>query len=211
MLVWMISCAAPEEYDFFKALPIQVTESMAGAFLHGCKVHGRRDLAKMMAEEIKRMKLKGPGSFVTLSNIYAAEGDWEEVGNLRNVIKERNVHKQPGFSWLEKPGEVHEGRKEKEGKKMASGLDVISQQDKNIVGELGVKNKFVKDLSNRELYSVCELLSKYLIGNNLCVERDVVRLVGIQCYRGIRHVDNSGHGYPKSLRFRTEIVVADYL
>jgi len=23
-----------------------------------------------------------------------------------------------------------------------------------------------------------------------CVERDVVRLVGIQCYRGIRHVDN---------------------
>jgi len=109
-----------EAYDFFKALPIQVTESMVGAFLHGCKVHGRRDLAKMMAEEIKRMKLKGPGSFVTLSNIYAAEGDWEEVRNVRNVMKERNVHKQPGFSWLEKPGEVHEG-KQKQGKNMASG------------------------------------------------------------------------------------------
>ncbi|KAK7364536.1 hypothetical protein VNO80_13273 [Phaseolus coccineus] len=62
----------------------------------------------------------------------------------------------------------------------------------HIVCELGVENKFVKDLSKRELYSIRELLSKYLIGNDLkkCVEKDVVRLVGIQCYRGIRHVDN---------------------
>ncbi|TKY46097.1 Pentatricopeptide repeat-containing protein [Spatholobus suberectus] len=113
-----------EAYEFFKALPIQVTESMAGAFLNGCKVHGRRDLAKMMEEDIMRMKLNGPGSFVTLSNIYAADGDWEEVGNVRNVMKERNVRKQPGFSWLEKPGEILEGKKEKEGNNMASGLDM---------------------------------------------------------------------------------------
>nr|ACU16557.1 unknown [Glycine max] len=62
----------------------------------------------------------------------------------------------------------------------------------HIVAELGVENKFVKDLSKRELHSIRELLSKYLIGNDLkkCVERDVGRLVGIQCYRGIRHVDS---------------------
>ncbi|XLQ99972.1 hypothetical protein S83_066171 [Arachis hypogaea] len=61
----------------------------------------------------------------------------------------------------------------------------------HIVCELGVENKYVRDLSKRELYSLRELLSKYLIGNDLkkCVERDVGRLVGIQCYRGIRHVD----------------------
>ncbi|XP_027337180.1 pentatricopeptide repeat-containing protein At5g59600-like [Abrus precatorius] len=112
-----------EAYEFFKVMPIQVTESMAGAFLNGCKVHGRKDLAKMMTEEIMRMKLKGPGGFVTLSNIYAADGDWEKVGNVRNVMKERNVHKQPGFSWLEKLGQILEGKKEKEGN-MASGLDM---------------------------------------------------------------------------------------
>jgi len=37
----------------------------------------------------------------------------------------------------------------------------------HIVCELGVENKFVKDLSKRELYSIRELLSKYLIGNDL--------------------------------------------
>ena len=37
----------------------------------------------------------------------------------------------------------------------------------HIVCELGVENKYVKDLSKRELYSLRELLSKYLIGNDL--------------------------------------------
>jgi pentatricopeptide repeat protein len=102
-----------EAYEFLKAMPIQVAESIAGAFLNGCKIHGRRDLAKLMAEEIMRMQLKGSGGFVTLSNIYAAEGDWEKVGNVRKVMKERNVNKWPGFSWLEKPCEVLEGKEEK--------------------------------------------------------------------------------------------------
>ncbi|KAL2334978.1 hypothetical protein Fmac_016191 [Flemingia macrophylla] len=116
-----------EAYEFFNTLPIQVTESMVGAFLNGCKVHGRRDLAKMMEDKIMRMKLKLPASFVALSNIYAADGDWEEVGNVRNVMKERNVHKQPGFSWLGKPCVILEGKKEKEGNNMPSGFTGLNK------------------------------------------------------------------------------------
>ncbi|XP_057443048.1 pentatricopeptide repeat-containing protein At5g59600-like [Lotus japonicus] len=100
-----------EAYEFLKATPIQITESIAGAFLNGCKLHGRRDLAKMMAEEIMKLKLKRSGGFVTLSNIYAADGEWVEVGNVRKVMKERSVSKWPGFSWLEKPGEILQGTK----------------------------------------------------------------------------------------------------
>lgn len=37
----------------------------------------------------------------------------------------------------------------------------------HIVCELGVDNKYVKDLSKRELFSLRELLAKYLIGNDL--------------------------------------------
>ncbi|KAL5073907.1 hypothetical protein RYX36_012891 [Vicia faba] len=106
-----------EAYEFLKSMPIQITESIAGAFLNGCKIHERRDLAKKMAEEIMRMQLKGSGGFVTLSDIYAAEGDWEEVGNVRKVrkvMKEINVNKWPGLSWLEKPCEILEGKEEKQ-------------------------------------------------------------------------------------------------
>ena len=83
-------------------MPIEVTDSIVGAFFNGCKIHGRRDLAKLMAEDILRMELKRPGGFVTLSNIYAADGEWEEVENIRKVMKEQGVHKKPGFSWVEK-------------------------------------------------------------------------------------------------------------
>ncbi|GAV66540.1 PPR domain-containing protein/PPR_1 domain-containing protein/PPR_2 domain-containing protein [Cephalotus follicularis] len=94
-----------EAYEFVKEMPIEVTESIVGAFFNGCKVHGRSDLAKMMAG-ILRMELKRPGGFVTLSNIYAADREWDQVENVRKLMKEKNVLKQPGFSWVEKVAEL---------------------------------------------------------------------------------------------------------
>ncbi|KAK3205080.1 hypothetical protein Dsin_019126 [Dipteronia sinensis] len=91
-----------EAYELVRGMPIEITDSIAGAFFNGCKIHGRRDLAEMMAEERLTMDLKKPGAFVTLSNIYAADGEWHQVENLRNIMKEKNVHKKPGFSWVEK-------------------------------------------------------------------------------------------------------------
>ncbi|KAF4359251.1 hypothetical protein F8388_005360 [Cannabis sativa] len=91
-----------EAYEIVKGMPMVITESIAIAFFSGCKIHGRRDLAKVMAEDLSKLELKRPGAFVTLSNIYAAHGEWEEVQSLRNVMKEKHVHKSPGFSWLEK-------------------------------------------------------------------------------------------------------------
>ncbi|KAL5567254.1 hypothetical protein UlMin_030418 [Ulmus minor] len=91
-----------EAYQIAKTMPFAITESIIGAFFNGCKVHGRRDLAKLMAEDILRMDLKKPGGFVTLSNIYAADGEWEEVQNVREVMKEKKIHKIPGFSRVEK-------------------------------------------------------------------------------------------------------------
>lgn len=92
-----------EAYELFKGMSIGITDSIIGAFFNGCQVHGRRDLAKLMAYDILRMELKQrPGGFVTLSNIYAADGKWKEVENIRKLMKEQRVHKKPGFSWVEK-------------------------------------------------------------------------------------------------------------
>ncbi|KAK8487174.1 hypothetical protein V6N13_145096 [Hibiscus sabdariffa] len=87
-----------EAYGLVKEMPFGVTDSIAGAFFNGCKVHGRKDLAKLMGEQIHKMEVKRPGGFVTLSNIYAADGEWEAVENVRKVMKEKKIHKQPGFS-----------------------------------------------------------------------------------------------------------------
>ncbi|XP_060190940.1 pentatricopeptide repeat-containing protein At5g59600-like isoform X1 [Lycium barbarum] len=87
-------------YDIIKDMTIEVTDSIIGAFFSGCKVYARRDLAEKMAKDILQMDLKKPVSLVALSNIYAAEGEWENVENVRNVMKDKGFNKMPGSSWL---------------------------------------------------------------------------------------------------------------
>ncbi|KAL9169049.1 hypothetical protein ABFS82_04G053700 [Erythranthe guttata] len=73
------------------------TDSIVGAFLNGCKIHERRDLALEMREWL-RIEMKKGGDFVTLSNIYARDGEWEGVEEVREVMKGKRVYKEPGFS-----------------------------------------------------------------------------------------------------------------
>lgn len=84
-----------EAYNTVKEMPIEATESIVGAFLNGCMMHERKDLAEKMVEDVI---LKKPGGFVTLSNIYATEGDWRQVENMRMLMKDKGVLKMPGSS-----------------------------------------------------------------------------------------------------------------
>ncbi|XP_015875968.3 pentatricopeptide repeat-containing protein At3g49170, chloroplastic-like [Ziziphus jujuba] len=113
-----------EAYEEVKNMPFEITESIIGAFFNGCKVHGRRDLAEMMHEDIKRMDLKRPGGLVTLSNIHAAHGEWKEVENVRKLMKEKKIHKEYGFSSLEKMDEYIGVNEEIVGNRLDSGRRV---------------------------------------------------------------------------------------
>lgn len=100
-----------EAYELVKEIPMEVNDSIIGAFFNGCSIHGRSDLAKEMAEKILGMELKRPGGFVTLSNIYAADGEWDGVENVRKVMKEKGIFKKPGCSWVEKKDEFKVGER----------------------------------------------------------------------------------------------------
>lgn len=91
-----------EAYELMKNMPIEATESMVGAFFNGCKIHGRRDLAAKMADDLLKVALKKPGAFVTLSNIHAAGEKWQEVQNVRKLMKGKGVYKKPGFSLVDR-------------------------------------------------------------------------------------------------------------
>ncbi|GMN39724.1 hypothetical protein TIFTF001_008962 [Ficus carica] len=60
---------------------------------------------------------------------------------------------------------------------------------RQILSDLSLENKRVRDLTKREVFVLGEELSKYAVERELrmYVERDVRRLVEIQCYRGMRH------------------------
>ncbi|KAL6564618.1 hypothetical protein OROMI_016068 [Orobanche minor] len=86
-----------DAYDFVKQIGVEIANSTIGAFLNGCKIHERRDLAENIYKHLGT-EMKKPGGFVTLSNIYASEGKWGGVEDVRKVMKENKVLKKPGFS-----------------------------------------------------------------------------------------------------------------
>ncbi|XP_018724732.2 pentatricopeptide repeat-containing protein At5g59600 [Eucalyptus grandis] len=97
-----------EAYNLLKEMPVDVTDSMLGAFFNGCSIHRRNDLAQLVADDIANKRLKRPGGLVTLSNILAAGGGWEGVENVRDVMREERIHKEPGYSWIWKGDSVLE-------------------------------------------------------------------------------------------------------
>ncbi|KAK9123087.1 hypothetical protein Sjap_012689 [Stephania japonica] len=91
-----------EAYDMVEGIFEEVNDSIIGAFFNGCRIHGEIDIARKMAEKILRMELKRPGGYVTLSNIYAADGRWDWVERLRRVMRQKRVCKKAGVSWVER-------------------------------------------------------------------------------------------------------------
>uniref|UniRef100_A0A7N0TLJ7 30S ribosomal protein S13, chloroplastic n=1 Tax=Kalanchoe fedtschenkoi TaxID=63787 RepID=A0A7N0TLJ7_KALFE len=61
---------------------------------------------------------------------------------------------------------------------------------RQILGDLGMENKITKELSEEELITIREEVSKYMIEGDLrrFNALNIRRLKEIQCYRGIRHI-----------------------
>lgn len=99
-----------EAYEFVKQLGEDgnVME-IWGSILGACKNHGYFELGKVVAEKLLSMETEKrvAGYHVLLSNIYAEEGEWENVDRVRNQIKEKGLHKEMGCSLVEIGGLVN--------------------------------------------------------------------------------------------------------
>ena len=74
---------------------------MWGALLGACRVHGDMDLVKLAAKKFFELKPKNPGKYVVLSNAYAASGFGDNVIEVRAVMRELGIIKEPGYSLVQ--------------------------------------------------------------------------------------------------------------
>lgn len=56
------------------------------------------NLAQRVAERQLQTCTQKFGAYVLLSNIYAFEGMWDKVGEIRKLMIDRGVNKEPGIS-----------------------------------------------------------------------------------------------------------------
>ncbi|KAK3041162.1 hypothetical protein RJ639_028641 [Escallonia herrerae] len=99
-----------EASELIKSMPFEPDARVLGPLLSACKLHPNTRLAEFAAQRLISMEPKNAGNYILLSNIYAAAGKWDRVAKMRTFLRDRGLKKNPGCSWLEINGKVHEFR-----------------------------------------------------------------------------------------------------
>ncbi|XP_019420374.1 PREDICTED: pentatricopeptide repeat-containing protein At2g03380, mitochondrial [Lupinus angustifolius] len=90
-----------EALDFIDKMPVQPSVSVFGAFLHGCGLHSRFELGEVAMKRMLELHPDEACYYVLMSNLYASDGRWGQVKQVREMIKQRGLNKVPGCSSLE--------------------------------------------------------------------------------------------------------------
>lgn len=91
-----------------KSMPVSADGVIWKTLLSACKTHRHAKMAERIAEHVLRLDPQDSASYVLLSNIRATSKRWGEVTDIRRAMRERRVRKEPGISWVELKGLVHQ-------------------------------------------------------------------------------------------------------
>lgn len=97
-----------EAYTLVKNMKIEPDPVLWGTLLGACRLHGNIALGEEIAEFLVAKNLANSGTYILLSNIYAATGNWDGVASVRTLMKQSGVQKEPGCSSIEVNNKVHE-------------------------------------------------------------------------------------------------------
>ncbi|XP_073009792.1 pentatricopeptide repeat-containing protein At2g41080 [Typha latifolia] len=90
------------------SMPVTADGVIWKTLLSACKIHRNAEMAERVAEHVFRLDPQDSASYVLLSNIHATGQRWNDVSEVRRVMREKRVRKEPGISWVELKGKVHQ-------------------------------------------------------------------------------------------------------
>jgi hypothetical protein len=96
-----------EAENLVKTMSSEPNAPVWKALLAACRVHGNVETGKQVAKRAVELDSTKAGSYVLLSNIYAAAGKWDLSRSIQRQRLSRGVRKEPGRSWIEVNGKVH--------------------------------------------------------------------------------------------------------
>lgn len=96
-----------EAYKLIETMPFKADESVWGALLGACKAHGLPKLGTLAALKVMDLSPNVTGTYVMVSNIYAADGKWSESAKMRKLLRGIGSKKEAGRSWVEVKNRVY--------------------------------------------------------------------------------------------------------
>ncbi|KAK4397376.1 Pentatricopeptide repeat-containing protein, chloroplastic [Sesamum angolense] len=97
-----------EAAKFVEEMPILPNDVVWRTLLSACTNHENLNVGEPVAKHLIGMDSYDSSSYILLSNMYAQSGLWDYVRKVRTTMKERELNKIPGSSWIELEGTVHE-------------------------------------------------------------------------------------------------------
>ncbi|KAK4781575.1 hypothetical protein SAY86_015677 [Trapa natans] len=87
-----------EAERFISDMPFKPNAFVWGTLLAACRVHGDIELGNFAARKVVESEPGDSGAYISLSNIFAGMGQWEDVVNIREFMKGAGARKEPGWS-----------------------------------------------------------------------------------------------------------------
>ncbi|KAK7393495.1 hypothetical protein VNO78_22053 [Psophocarpus tetragonolobus] len=96
-----------EAYHFVKNMPITPTSEVWCTLLGACHIHSNKELGELVAKKLIQSDPENSGKYVLISNIFAADGRWNDVEEVWLRMKGNELKKKPGCSWIEVANKIH--------------------------------------------------------------------------------------------------------
>jgi pentatricopeptide repeat protein len=90
-----------QAWEFVIGMHEKPNSDVWAALLSSCRLHGDVEMASIAANELFKLNADGrPGAYVALSNTLAAAGKWDNVSELREIMKLKGISKDTGYSCI---------------------------------------------------------------------------------------------------------------
>ncbi|KAF2312763.1 hypothetical protein GH714_039940 [Hevea brasiliensis] len=96
-----------EAKSFINKMPFHPDAIGWSTLLSSCRLYGNLDIGKWAAQSLLELEPQNPAGYILLSSIYAANGKWNHVAQLRRGMREKGARKEPGCSWIKYKNKVH--------------------------------------------------------------------------------------------------------
>ncbi|CAK9188345.1 unnamed protein product [Ilex paraguariensis] len=94
-------------YDFIRSFPVKPDKVVWRCLLSSCKTHKNLALGKYAAEKILSIDPDDTSAHIMLSNMYAQSKMWNELAQVRKLMKGKELKKDTGYSWTELKNEIY--------------------------------------------------------------------------------------------------------
>lgn len=84
---------------FLDSMPYKDDPVVWEVVLSSCRIHGNFNLAKRAEEELFRLDPQNSSRYVLLANMYSSMERWDDVRRVRDMMTDKQIRKDPGYSW----------------------------------------------------------------------------------------------------------------